>query len=100
MIPGWEKRVAWSKANRWEDNEITQRLLRVVDEDFAVMIWDQFREHSFDWLYGNDKKRSYSILNKIMAIFKRTKYVCPMEKMKTVEGRKEVAVSLCNPWSN
>jgi hypothetical protein len=71
-----------------------------VDEDFAVKIWEQHWEHSIDSLYGTKRKETYSPLERLKAFLMKGSYVPPIEKLKTAEGREEIMISLCNPWTN
>jgi hypothetical protein len=100
MTEPWKECVAWARENHWEENDTTRRLLELVDEDFAVKIWEQHREHSIDWLYGTKRKETYTPLERLKAFLREGRYVPPIEKLKTAEGREEIMSSLCNPWTN
>jgi hypothetical protein len=104
MIPGWMERVAWSKENRWKDNEITRRLLDLFDEDIAIMIWDQYGCNSLKMLDGSFEKDTFTLLQKLKYLLQVKRYKSPMEqiieKIKTQVGRREIELWLFNPWSN
>jgi len=104
MIPGWTERVAWSKENRWKDNETTRKLLDLLDEDIAIMIWDQYGSNSLKMLDGSLEKDSLTWLQRFKYFLKIEEFKTPMEqiekKIKTEEGRKEIELWLFNPWTN
>lgn len=104
MIPGWVERVAWSKENRWQDNEITHKLLNLFDEDIAIMIWDQYGNDSLKMLDGSLERDSLTWLQRFKYFLKIQKIKIPIEqikkKVKTEEGRREIELWLFNPWTN
>ena len=104
MIPGWTERVAWSKENRWKDNEITRKLLNLFDEDIAIMIWDQYGSNSLKMLDGSFGKDSLTWFQRFKYFLKIEEFKIPIKQiekqLKTEEGRREVESWLFNPWTN
>jgi len=89
MIPGWTERVAWSKENRWKDNETTRKLLDLLDEDIAIMIWDQYGSNSLKMLDGSLEKDSLTWLQRFKYFLKIEEFKTPMEQIEKKSKQKK-----------